>query len=156
MTQPERGSTVQALTRTADALRGAHSLSVSCAFSLHVASAVDGANDDRPSGGAAAVSCLLPRAAADALDLATIVERARAADVGDPEFAAAPTSDGTNRVRITCSIQMAYFLIEELRRVAKERMATADRHWMAASGLGLAALYAGIDDARRERRRKPV
>jgi hypothetical protein len=44
---------------------------------------------------------------------------------------------------------MAYFLIDELRRVAVERMATTDRHALAALGLGVAALYAAIDDAHR-------
>lgn len=123
---------------------------VPCALRLHSACVVASADPDRPDRSPAVVKCAIPRAVADALELATVVQRARAADVGEPEFAAAPASDGTNRVRITCSIRMAYFLIEELRRVAVERMATADRHWMAASGLGLAALYAAIDDARRD------
>lgn len=108
-----------------------------------------GVNRDHPGSSPSAISCVIPHAAADALDLATVVARARVADLGQPELATAPAADGTGRVRITCSVRMAYFLIDELRRVAVERMATTDRHALAALGLGVAALYAAIDDAHR-------
>ena len=97
------------------------------------------------------VECLIPRAAADALDLSTIRERARAAGVSEPTVEHAPARRGHDRVRIACSIPMALFLVDELRRLALESLPSPDRATRVAYGIAVASLYAGIDIARHPR-----
>ena len=85
------------------------------------------------------------------LSLETALDRARAQDIPDRQLEYQPARDTTNRVRIVRSIPMAYFLIAELRRQAIELQPSPRRPTIVALGLGVAAPYAGIDDARHGR-----
>ena len=64
----------------------------------------------------------IPKTAADAVDIGTIKPRGRAAGVADVRFGYNDNngSHGSlrGRIRITCSIPMAIFLVEQLRQRA--------------------------------------
>jgi len=100
------------------------------------------------------VECLIPCRAADALDLGTILRRAGAAGVAEPDLEAGPAKRGHERVHITCSVPMALFLVDEFRRLALASLPSADRTTRVDYGLAVAALLAGIDDARRDTPRR--
>ena len=64
---------------------------------------------------------VIPKVAGDAVDLATVKSRGLEAGVPDDRFGVSPTRGG---YRVTCSVHMAVFLAELLKRTALTSTAT--------------------------------
>jgi hypothetical protein len=95
----------------------------------------------------------MPQTVASVLQLETVKRRARAASVTDVRFDYDRKTTSPRGHRITCSIAMAIFLVEELAACAAKARTQRNKALLADCEKGLAATFQAIDSADR---RAPV
>lgn len=96
------------------------------------------------------IDCIIPRAAAEALNLPRILRGAHADHVADARLEYSEIDVGPGRTHVSTSVPMAHYLAEQLRVLMANAEARSDVGLMVACSKGMAALVRAIDEAMRE------
>jgi hypothetical protein len=93
------------------------------------------------------VQFYISRAVADALPIERIAPGARAFGIAGVQLEYSTVSAGPSRMRITCSVDVAYYLVEQLRNLAGNGGSRGDERLMVSCAEAVKAALDGIDAA---------
>lgn len=89
----------------------------------------------------------LPRSAADALPISDMPAQARALGISPARINVSSAHAGRGHVLVTCSTEVAIFLVEQFRELVAKAGTNGDAQLLIDASLAVAAIFKAIDKA---------